>query len=162
MEEIFVQEYAVQYKEEVIDLILNIQQNEFKVAIKKEDQPDLSDVPNFYQNGVGNFWIALCGNEVVGTISLLDIGNSQTALRKMFVKAPYRGIKNNPAAMLLAQATEWARQKSISEIFLGTTDKYLAAHRFYDKNGFQRISIKDLPESFPIMQVDSIFYKYVL
>jgi len=111
---------------------------------------------------VGNFWITLCNNQVVGTIALLDIGYNQAALRKMFIKAPYRGSKCNTAKMLLSKAIEWANQIKITNIYLGTTEKFLAAHRFYGKNGFTQISIEDLPGSFPIMKVDTIFYMQTL
>ena len=32
--------------------------------------------------------------------------------------------------------------------------------RFYEKNGFISIDFKDLPEDFPVLQVDKKFYKY--
>jgi hypothetical protein len=41
----------------------------------------------FYQRGSGAFWIALEGEQVVGSIGLLDIGSDQAALRNMFVAA---------------------------------------------------------------------------
>jgi N-acetylglutamate synthase-like GNAT family acetyltransferase len=43
-------------------------------------------------------------------------------------------------------------------IFLGTTDRFLAAHRFYEKAGFVRVDPAQLPPSFPRMVVDSRFY----
>jgi len=160
MEAIVIKEYSEEYKDEIIDLILDIQQKEFNVPICKEDQPDLSDIPNFYQTGVGNFWIALYNNRVVGTISLLDIGNNQAALRKMFVKAAYRGRGYNTAKLLLLRLIGWARANKINEIYLGTTEKFLAAHRFYEKNGFVQIAKDNLPAAFPIMKVDTRFYKF--
>lgn len=160
--EIVIKEYSDEYKEEVIQLILDIQQREFNIPIQREDQPDLSDIPNFYQKGWGNFWIAFSDNQPVGTISLLDIGNGQGALRKMFVKAAYRGSRFNTGKLLLTRLVNWAAEKQISEIYLGTTVKFLAAHRFYEKNGFSEITTKDLPEAFPIMKVDTKFYKYTI
>ena len=47
--------YQVKDKEDVIQLILNIQQNEFKVAITLVDQPDLDIIPTYYQQNKGNF-----------------------------------------------------------------------------------------------------------
>ncbi|MGO7422080.1 GNAT family N-acetyltransferase, partial [Rhizobium ruizarguesonis] len=44
--------------------------------------------------------------------------------------------------------------------FLGTTDKFVAAHRFYEKNGFTEIAKSALPRTFPLMAVDSKFYRY--
>jgi len=72
-EEIVVQHYSEEYRDDIINLILDIQQNEYQIPIQKEDQPDLSDIPGFYQKRIGNFWIALYHNQLVGTISLLDI-----------------------------------------------------------------------------------------
>lgn len=160
IDEIKIKEYCEEYKDEIVNLILNIQQNEFNIPIKKEDQPDLSNVSKFYQKGIGNFWIALYNNQVVGTISLLDIGNNQGALRKMFVKAEYRGSGYSIARKLLNQLIYWCTDNKIEEIYLGTTDRFIAAHKFYEKNGFMKISKNDLPGTLPIMIVDTIFYKY--
>ena len=53
-------------------------------------------------------------------------------------------------------------RKRLPEIYLGTTDKFLAAHRFYEKNGFKRIQPELLPTQFPKMKVDSRFYRLML
>jgi N-acetylglutamate synthase-like GNAT family acetyltransferase len=156
--DIIVQEYIETYKDEMIDLILNIQQKEFGIPIRREDQPDLADVKNFYQTGNGNFWVALCQDKVVGTISLKDIGNRQGALRKMFVKSEYRGTPFKTAQHLLDSLLAWAHVRVLTDIYLGTTAKFLAAHRFYEKNHFECVSTDQLPSSFPIMKVDTRFY----
>lgn len=144
--------------EEIQGLILDIQTKEFGVAITLADQPDLFDIANFYQRENGNFWIAVEDDIVVGTIALLDIGDDALALRKMFVAPEYRGKR--VAQQLLHSALSWADSRGIQNVFLGTTDKYLAAHRFYEKSGFHEISKADLPKSFPVMRVDSKFYHY--
>lgn len=125
-------------------------------------QPDLFTIEDFYQTGNGNFWVALYDDKIVGTISLLDIGNHQVALRKMFVDKEFRGGKFKTSSLLLNTAIKWAREKSIKDVYLGTTPQFLAAHRFYEKNGFTSIGLKDLPESFPVLQVDKKFYKYLV
>ena len=155
-------EYSREFQVQVVDLILHIQQQEYNIQITKEDQPDLFTIEDFYQNGNGNFWVALCEGEIIGTISFLDIGNQQVALRKMFVNKEFRGEKFKTASLLLNNAIKWAREKSIKEIYLGTTLQFLAAHRFYEKNGFISIDLNDLPENFPVLQVDKKFYKYLV
>lgn len=75
----------------MLDLILTIQRDEYGIAITAQDQPDLNDIPAFYQNGTGDFWIARADGGLVGTIALKDIGSGQAALRKMFVAASHRG-----------------------------------------------------------------------
>jgi N-acetylglutamate synthase-like GNAT family acetyltransferase len=146
----------------VVDVILPIQQSEFGIAIALKDQPDLLDIPGFYQKDDGNFWVALHGSEVVGTISLLDIGNRQGALRKMFVKAPFRGPMHGVARRLLEVLLEWCVARGMRDIYLGTTAQFLAAHRFYERNGFTEIPQSALPASFPVMSVDTKFYKLTL
>ena len=85
----------------VIDVILPIQQHEFGIPITLEAQPDLLDIPAFYQSANGNFWVALASGEVVGTVALVDLRNAQVALRKMFVKAAFRGRTHGVAQALL-------------------------------------------------------------
>lgn len=63
-------------KQGVIDVILPIQRDEFGIPITIEDQPDLCSIPNFYQTGKGDFWVARNNGNVIGTIGLKDIGNS--------------------------------------------------------------------------------------
>jgi N-acetylglutamate synthase-like GNAT family acetyltransferase len=159
---ISIQEYSAPYKEQVIEHILAIQRGEFGIAISRADQPDLDDIETFYQTGAGNFWLAMDGGRVAGTVALIDIGNRQAALRKMFVAADYRGAAHNTAGLLLETLLSWAGEKGLREIYLGTTAKFLAAHRFYEKKGFAEIGKEDLPVAFPVMKVDSKFYKYAL
>jgi len=150
--------FSPEHLERVCSLILPIQREEFGIPITRADQPDLADIPGYYQRGAGNFWVALQGGAVVGTIALLDIGNAQAALRKMFVAAAYRGREHGTAKLLLDTLIDWSRARQLREIFLGTTAKFLAAHRFYEKNGFREVARNDLPPNFPVMVVDTKFY----
>jgi len=75
------------------------QREEFGLPIALADQPDLEDIPGFYRRGSGDFWVALVGGQAVGTIALLDIGNAQGALRKMLVKAAFRGPERGVAGL---------------------------------------------------------------
>jgi N-acetylglutamate synthase-like GNAT family acetyltransferase len=143
----------------VARLIVGIQRGEFGIPSTYDDQPDLKDIPGFYQTGNGNFWIARDGAAIVGTISLKDIGNAQVALRKMFVDPAYRGRAHGVAQKLLDTSIAWAREHGVHDIFLGTTAKFLAAHRFYEKNGFAEIDPSALPTAFRRMAVDTKFYR---
>lgn len=152
--------FSTEYTEQVATMILEIQQNEFNLPITAKEQPDLFDIPNFYQSKKGNFWIALLDGKVIGSIAIIDIGNSQVAMRKMFVHRDYRGRKIGTAHKLLSTLQAWAQEKEIDEILLGTTAKMHAAQKFYINNGFREIPKNELPETFPIMEVDSKFYFY--
>jgi len=150
--------FAPTERDAVTALIVKIQQDEFGIAITAQDQPDLSDIPGFYQSGAGCFWVAKLDGDIVGTIALKDIGEGQGALRKMFVAEQARGRELGVAAKLLGRLLEEARRSGITQIYLGTTDKFLAAHRFYEKNGFAEVAKEMLPKRFPVMAVDTKFY----
>jgi hypothetical protein len=75
---ITVQPFAPQYTEAVVAMILSIQIGEFQVPISRQDQPDLDKIPAFYQQGKGNFWIALHEGEVVGTIAAVNRRDTRT------------------------------------------------------------------------------------
>jgi N-acetylglutamate synthase-like GNAT family acetyltransferase len=156
---VLIERFSAADQRGVIDVILPIQNQEFGIPISEQQQPDLHDIPRFYQRGTGDFWIARCDGKVVGTLGLKDIGNAQAALRKMFVSAPYRGRDYGVAALLLKALLQHAQAEKVKDVLLGTTDKFLAAHRFYEKNGFQEIPVSALPEAFPLMAVDSKFYR---
>lgn len=144
------------YNNDVIHFVSSIQQHEFHVQITPEEQPDLRDIKGFFKNG--NFLIALDQEKVIGTIGLVDIGNGNGALRKMFVHKDYRG--KGVAQQLLEQLLLWAVQHNYTTVYLGTLPILYAAHRFYEKNGFVEIPEQDLPQEFPLNSVDKKFYKY--
>jgi len=159
MIEVNIETYTDINKKDVADLILHIQNAEFGIPITLELQPDLNEIPGFYQTNNGNFWIAKIDDKIIGTISLLDIGNRKGALRKMFVDKNYRGKEFGVGQKLLNTLIGWTKHKGFTEIFLGTTEKFIAAQRFYEKNGFKEIDKQELPETFPVMEVDIKFYR---
>ena len=154
--------FSREHEAQVVELIVGIQRGEFGIEITAEEQPDLREIPSFYQRGAGNFWVAVVEERVVGTISLLDIGGGRGALRKMFVHREFRGAAHGTARRLLATLLDRAREQELREILLGTTPFFHAAHRFYEKHGFTEIPKATLPASFPIMEVDTRFYRLEL
>ncbi|TCM57375.1 N-acetylglutamate synthase-like GNAT family acetyltransferase [Rhizobium sp. PP-F2F-G48] len=143
----------------IVELIVPIQSGEFGFSITAADQPDLGDIDGFYRQGAGEFWVADDGGRIVGTIALKDLGDGQGALRKMFVAASHRGATHGIAQRLLDTLLSHATAKGFSAVLLGTTDRFLAAHRFYEKNGFELIDAGDLSAAFPRMALDTRFYR---
>jgi N-acetylglutamate synthase-like GNAT family acetyltransferase len=154
--------YGREHQQQVNALIISIQAQEFSIPIILEEQTDLFDVNGFYRQGRGDFWVALHEGHVVGTVALRDLGHNQGALRKMFVHAEHRGTEKGVARLLLESLLSESRQRGFQEIFLGTTDAFRAAHRFYEKSGFAEISPKELPNAFPRMVQDTKYYRMKL
>ncbi len=150
--------FQSQYTPSIVELILNIQQNEFQVPITLEQQPDLLVIDSFYQQQKGNFWVAIDGDAVVGTIGLIDCGEGVGCIRKMFVKAQYRGRELSVAQKLLETLENWCKENHIDNLYLGTIERLQAAISFYKRNGFVFIEKTNLPSSFPVMAVDTHFF----
>lgn len=157
-----VRSFSTRFTEDVCELILGIQRGEFGVDVTLEDQPDLLEIPDFYQ-AAGGFWIAVEGSEeeprLVGTIALIEFGDRRAALRKMFVRSDRRGREFGVAQRLLETALAWCAENEIRDIHLGTLSILHAAHRFYEKNGFVGIDRAALPGDFPLMAIDTNFYR---
>jgi N-acetylglutamate synthase-like GNAT family acetyltransferase len=146
------------YCQPIVSLILPIQQIEFNVPVTREDQPDLLDIDTHYSATGGGFWGAFDQDRLIGTIALISIGHHAGALRKMFVQKEYRGKERGIARGLLLTLEDYCTKCGITDVYLGTVDILIASHRFYERNGFQRIDKKALPAYFPRMAVDTIFY----
>lgn len=146
----------------LIQMILDIQCQEFGLTTSLAAQPDLTDIAQYYQSAGGGFWLALDNDEVVGTIGLRDIGQQQGALRKMYVKASHRGAQHGVAALLLARLLTAANAAQMQSLHLATTEKFAAACRFYEKNGFIQVAPETLPAAFPRIPQETRFYQRIL
>lgn len=151
------------YCKQIQDLILPIQQIEFNVPVTLAGQPDLLDIETNYHKQGGGFWAALdrskeAGSQLAGTIGLINAGQHIGVIRKMFVKKEYRGKEIGIGQNLLNTLISYCNTHQITDLYLGTVEILKAAHRFYEKNGFQEINIDELPAVFPRMMADNKFY----
>jgi GNAT superfamily N-acetyltransferase len=148
-----------EYGEQIIDLILSIQQKEFGLSITINQQLDLLDIDTHYHKSGGCFWGAFVGEELVGTIALINTGHHAGCIRKMFVKKDYRGKEWGTAQKLLDVLLQFCRDNDITDVQLGTVEQLKAAHRFYERNGFEQIAKEQLPSYFPFMLTDTMFFQ---
>ncbi|MET4083383.1 N-acetylglutamate synthase-like GNAT family acetyltransferase [Pedobacter sp. UYP30] len=144
---------------QIIALILNIQKGEFGLAVTLNDQPDLLDIEKNYHQGGGNFWGAFFGEELIGTIGLINSGRGLATIRKMFVKADYRGKERGVAQKLLDTLLQNCHDNQYDDAYLGTVPQLKAAQSFYKRNGFIATSADELPKHFPRMATDRMFYR---
>lgn len=88
-----IETYSGKYDKEIVSLILDIQNNEAKINLSLEEQPDLLDINRYYQQNGGEFWIALSDNCVIGTVGLMLKEKNYAVLKKFFVKKEFRSQK---------------------------------------------------------------------
>lgn len=149
--------YQDSYKEQVIGLILDIQNQEAKINLTLEEQPDLYDIQTSYIRSGGNFWIALNERgEVIGTIGLMKKQEGYAILKKFFVHSGYR--RQKVGYELYQTLMEYCVKNQVKAILLDTPSVAKDSHRFYEKNGFVRIAKEDLPIPYEYPDRNSYLY----
>ena len=153
---ISIETYNGKYDDEIISLILDIQNNESKINLSLEEQPDLKDIRNCYQKDGGEFWIAIKNGEVIGTIGLMIKEDNWAVMKKFFVKAEYRSQKVGLA--LYKKLLEYAVKMGVKHILLDTPSVAKASHKFYEKAGFNKVDLKDIPVKYTFPDRNSLIY----
>ena len=151
-----IETYNGNFDGEIISLILSIQNDENKLGLSLQEQPDLLDIHRSYQQPGGEFWVALSDGEVIGTIGLMKKGNDCAVLKKFFVKKEFRAQKVGLA--LYQKLLPFAVSKGIRHIILDTPAVADAAHRFYEKAGFRKITAAELPVPYTYPDRDCSLY----
>jgi N-acetylglutamate synthase-like GNAT family acetyltransferase len=104
------------------------------------------------------YWVALCGEELAGTIGVILHSSDFAVVKRMMVAQPYRGSQG-AAGMLFETGITWARSNGARHIYLGTMTQFKAAQKFYVKNGFREIDPATLPPDIKVNPMDSVHYR---
>lgn len=83
----------------------------------------------------GRFWLALSGEEVIGTIAIQEKDPLIAEIKRMFVAPKFQG--KGVGQKLLDTALDFAKSQSYKHVYLETDALMKRAHRFYEKNGFR-------------------------
>lgn len=73
---------------DVATLIFAIQRDDVGLEVPIEEQPELLGIRHAYHDG--EFWLAMAGDEIVGTIGVMRYGLIGV-LKKLFVRQDHRG-----------------------------------------------------------------------
>jgi len=149
-------EYTDNYRQQVINLILHIQNNEAKINLSIDEQPDLLNVKKYYFNNNGKFWLAIENDELIGTIGLMNKGDGNGVLKKFFVRKDYRNRKIGLA--LYEKFYEYVLENNFKHILLDTPSVALSSHNFYEKAGFNKIDKIQIPFEYDYPDRDSYLY----
>lgn len=157
METISTVEYHPKFQPRIDAMMMRIQA-EFAEQITSRHSTVLPDV---YHLPGQKYWVALSGENVIGTIGIVLYGNNSGVVKRMMVDPAYRGNRFPTAQTLLNTAFDWAREQGVKEIYLGTMQQFVAAQKFYLKNNFVEIKIEELPSDYPPNPMDTLFYKLI-
>lgn len=151
-----IETYSGKYDKEIVSLILDIQNNEAKIGLTLIEQPDLLDIEASYRQNGGEFWLALSDGNVIGTLGLMMKERNCAVMKKFFVKKEFRSQKVGLA--LYNKLLEFAENAGVRHIILDTPSVACVSHKFYEKNGFRRISKDELPVPYSYPDRDSFLY----
>ena len=119
--------YSDKFKEDVINLVLNVYEKEFDFI--GYDRPDIYSIPVTYQKNINsNFWIALDGEEVVGTVGILGKTDELAYLKRMIVKKEFR--QQGLGQELLQTAINFAKKHGFKTLYAGTVEENINAIKF--------------------------------
>lgn len=142
-----------------IDVMMQVIQLEFKEAISSPQSTRIYEVAHLADQ---SYWIALCDEQVVGTIGLVLYAANTAVVKRMMVHPDFRGKHYPTAALLLAKSLDWAKEKQVENVYLGTMAQFIAAQKFYLKNGFKEINKNELPSDYLSNPIDTLYYKLPL
>ncbi|MCM1126368.1 MAG: GNAT family N-acetyltransferase [Lachnospiraceae bacterium] len=150
-------DYQEKYKEQIIQLILTIQNQEAGINLSLDEQPDLRDIDFFYTKNGGHFWLAVNEqDEVIGTIALMNKKGGVGILKKFFVRSDCRGQKIG--LQLYSSLLNFCTHNNIKTLILDTPAVAAASHRFYERNGFVQITRDNLPIPYDFPDRNSYLY----
>lgn len=158
---VVIKTYEEKYKNEIIDFILHIQNDESGVNLTIDDQPDLLNINKYYIENGGSFLVAVDDNDkVIGTLALLKMGE-YAVLKKFFISLKHRGL--GLSDKLFEHFLKYCFDADLKAIVLDTPSVCKRAHGFYLKKGFMQIKKGDLPVQYEYADRNSIYFiKYLI
>jgi N-acetylglutamate synthase-like GNAT family acetyltransferase len=130
-------------------------QREFFIPFSSKDSRSITELSKDLNQ---KYWVALSYGKVIGTVGIVKIGDNKGVLKRMFLKKGFRGQEHKISHKLLQLAIYYAMENGIKEIYLGTMTQFVAAQKFYVKQGFVQIQEEQLPKDFPANPQDTLFY----
>lgn len=117
--------------------------------------PELYALATHFANRDGRFWVAERGDGlIVGMIGFVPIAADGIELHKLYVAREAR--RSGLASRLLALVEAEAQHRGARFIALHTDSRFVQAHAFYERHGYQR-----LPGEWPLNDLsNSIELKY--
>ncbi|MGX6641103.1 bifunctional helix-turn-helix transcriptional regulator/GNAT family N-acetyltransferase [Legionella pneumophila] len=145
-------------RKQIVNMIENIQVNEFHLSITPEINASILKAEEEYcYYSSCNFWYAVDEQGgIIGSIGLKKLNHTEGEVKKFFIAPKYRGL--GLAQKLMLTLVRNAMKHGFKKLFLGTVAQLNAARRFYEKNGFVLVNKNSLPKEFELCPLDTHFY----
>jgi GNAT superfamily N-acetyltransferase len=110
----------------------------FGPDVTPQSDPDLFDIPHIYA-GRGRFWVAVHGDQLVGTGAVRQKTPEIGEVKRMYLLAPYRG--RGIGLAILEKAVSFAREQGYQRLQLDTVAGLKQAIHLYERYGFQKVGV---------------------
>ncbi|MGH7277065.1 MAG: GNAT family N-acetyltransferase [Candidatus Rokuibacteriota bacterium] len=97
---------------------------------------DLTDIPGYYGQRGGQFWVLVADARVVGTVAAVPAGDGVCEVKRLYLAAAYRGRGLGRA--LMGRMLDWARASGHARAVAWSDARLVTAHGVYERLGFAR------------------------
>jgi putative acetyltransferase len=111
-------------------------------TLEKMDRETLGDPQKILDKG-GNIFMVYAGDQAVGCVALIPIGNGVYELSKMAVSPELRGL--GIGRRLLLHAIAESKRIGARSLFLGSNAKLANAVHLYESVGFRHVAPENIP-----------------
>lgn len=112
-------------------------------VLEDKDREILGDPDNAILRKGGRILMVQMGDEVVGCVALIPLGNGVFELSKMAVSPRLRGL--GVGRKLLEHTIAEARALGATSLFLGSSTKLKNAVHLYESVGFRHVPPEEIP-----------------
>ena len=134
---ILLEEYTTDKQGEVKDFILHVWK-EFGFIYMSEFDQDLDDPEKFYIQPGGMLYILREGDMIIGTIGIINKGDSCAELKRFYIHIDHRG--KGYGTRLYNKALEFCRQQRKTKIEFETGKAFTQGHAFYISKGYKIVN----------------------
>ncbi len=125
-------EYEDKYEDELINFILDICVNEHGIHEYKQGLVNHVRNKEFIKT-----WIIIDNKRIIATICYCERNNNIAEIKKLYIDKLYR--RNGLGKVLVDTAIDCIRKYNYKSVYVGTSNHFENAIRFYKKYGFKYI-----------------------
>ncbi len=134
---------------------------EFGVPGKALDRENVAQIPNYYTERGGSFWVIEDQDEIVGSIGVIMVsfrGAKAGFIQRLAVKPEHR--QKQIGSSLYEKVESFADKSGWEFLLLGVDNQsYVGALSFYKKRGYEKIALSEVPQALLDDNDEFYFYK---
>lgn len=131
---ILIELFSMNLQEQTKNFILQAWK-EFGFTYNKKYDGDLDDIYSFYIKSGGMLFVLKDGNDIIGTIGIINKGNYIAELKRFYIDINHRG--RGFGSKLVEKALIYCKDKGFNKVEFETNKKFKIAHALYLKKGFK-------------------------